>query len=85
MPGAPFKPGFGLSGAVRQMRIISPRLVRVFLLSTRTRFQPVRHSPSPIAENCSTPSLPAFHTTRALPDCDDYTSASPRIAAGFGH
>jgi len=35
--GGPFKPSFGLSGAVRQLNRVSLPLARAFLPSTRTR------------------------------------------------
>ena len=63
--GAPFKPSFGLSGAVRQPDKVCLPLARAFLPSTRTQSPLVLRSRSRIDESCSIPNLPDVRITRA--------------------
>ena len=79
--GGPLKPCFGLSGAVPLTDMVSQLPVRAFLRSTRTQSPRGLQSRLRNAENCSTPSLQGVHTTRASPDCDDYSQDFPRTAA----
>src|SRR5713101_4698985 len=78
--GGPLKPGFGLSGAVRQLDKVFPPLVRVFAPSIPTRSRPVPHSRLRSGENCSTPSPPDVRTTQPSPDCDECNAAFPQTA-----
>jgi hypothetical protein len=55
--GAPFKPDFGLSGAVPRPDRASPPLARACVQSIQTRFQQVPRRPLCDAESYSTPSL----------------------------
>src|SRR5258708_40349203 len=75
--GGPFKPAFGLSGAVLQQEKVFPRLVRAFVPSSRTQSPPALHNPLRSGENCSIPSLPDVHTILPLPA---FTPASQKRA-----
>jgi hypothetical protein len=81
--GGPLKPGFGLSGDVRQLDKVFPPLVRVFVPSIPTRSRPVRHSQLRGGENCSTPGPPDVRTTQPSPDCGEYSAAFPQTAGNF--
>jgi hypothetical protein len=78
--GGPFKPAFGLSGAVVSLDKASPPLVLVFELSIPTRSRPVPHNRWRSGENCSTPSPPDARTSQPSPDCDEHSEASPQTA-----
>jgi hypothetical protein len=58
VPGAPFKPSFGLSGAVRRLDRVSLPLAHDFLPSTRTQFPLVLRTLLRADESCSTANLP---------------------------
>ncbi len=65
--GGPFKPSFGLSGAVLPLDKVFPPRVRVFGPSILTRSPPVADSRLRSGENCSTPSPPDVRTTQPSP------------------
>jgi hypothetical protein len=81
--GSPFKPGFGLSGAVLQSDKVFLQPVRVFALSVPTRSQRVPHSRLRSGESYSTPSPLDVHTTQPSPDFDEYSVASRQTAGNF--
>ncbi len=61
--GGPFKPSFGLSGAVRLPDTIVPPFARALLLSIHIQSPLCPRSLSHAAESCSTPSLQAGRTS----------------------
>ena len=81
--GGPLKPGFGLSGAVRQPDTVSPLLVRVFVPSILTQSRPIPHSRSRSGENCSIASPPGVRITRASPDSDECSATSLQTAHNY--
>jgi len=83
--GGPLKPDFGLSGAVRLLDKVFPRLVRVFVPSILTRSRPVPQSRLHRGENCSIPSPPDIRTTRLRQDFDEYSAAFAQTASNFEH
>ena len=77
MAGGPFKPAFGLSGAVLQQEKVFPRLVRAFVPSNLTQSLPALHNPLRSGENCPIPSLADVHT---IPPLLAFTPASQKRA-----
>ena len=77
LAGGPFKPAFGLSGAVLRQEKVFPRLVRAFVPSSLIQFPPALHNLSRSGENCSIPSLPDVHT---IPPLLAFTPASQKRA-----
>ena len=78
--GGPFKPSFGLSGAVPRLDRVFPLLARACVRSIRTRFQLVPRRPLRDGESCSTASLRGAHTIPASPDCNECSGASLQTA-----
>src|SRR5277367_1759466 len=83
-PGGPFKPFFGLSGALRPDRV-SPPLFLACALSIRIQSPPSLHNPSCTGENCSTPSPLHGRIGHASPDCDEYIEVFPRTELHCEH
>jgi hypothetical protein len=65
--GGPFKPSFGLSGALPRLDRAFPLLARVCEQSIRTRFQHAPRRPLRDEESCSTASLRGARTIPASP------------------
>ena len=78
--GGPFKPSFGLSGAVPRLDRVFPLLARAGARSIRTRFQLVPRRPLRDGESCSTASLRGAHTIPASPGCNECSGASLQTA-----
>jgi hypothetical protein len=82
--GGPFKPFFGLSGALRVERVFLP-LFLASALSIRIQSPLSLRNPSCTGENCSTPSPLHARTGRASPGCDEYIEAFPQTEIHCEH
>src|SRR5436305_1769588 len=83
--GGPFKPAFGLSGAVQLQYKVFQLLSRVSAPSIPTQSLRAPQPQLRSDESCSTPSPPDARISRPSPDCDECNAASPQTAHNCEH